>query len=177
MGREADHSHTSNAVYLTAFFTLCCVGYDSTHVSAQGGWWAPPGGRSGGRRLPGCRQPPHPAFFLCCRTSSSGRTSTRSGFTCSVRPLEGCLPAPATEAPPPLGPHRSPLPPAPAGATCLFAYLYVRPLIRRRLGSASRAYINYSTIYICWLLLAVFYHLPSLESLGGWVGGWLGWAG
>ncbi len=25
-----------------------------------------------------------------------------------------------------------------AGATCLFAYLYVRPLIRKRLGSASR---------------------------------------
>ncbi|KAL4423131.1 hypothetical protein ABPG77_004814 [Micractinium sp. CCAP 211/92] len=52
------------------------------------------------------------------------------------------------------------------GATCLFAYLYVRPLIRRRLGSVSSGYINYSTIYICWLLMAVFYHLPSLESMG-----------
>lgn len=54
------------------------------------------------------------------------------------------------------------------GAACLFAYLYVRPLIRRRLGSASSAYINYSACYICWLLMAVFYHLPSLESMGAW---------
>ena len=54
-----------------------------------------------------------------------------------------------------------------AGATCLFAYLYLRPLIRRGLGSASRGYINYSAVYICWLLMAVFYHLPSLESMGG----------
>ena len=76
------------------------------------------------------------------------------------------LPSPAPPAPPPCGRPPAPPRPAPAGATCLFAYLYVRPLIRRRLGSASRAYINYSTIYICWLLLAVFYHLPSLESLG-----------
>jgi hypothetical protein len=27
-------------------------------------------------------------------------------------------------------------------------------------------YINYSTIYISWLLISVFYHLPSLESMG-----------
>jgi hypothetical protein len=53
-----------------------------------------------------------------------------------------------------------------SGATCLFAYLYLRPLIRRGLGSASRGYINYSAVYICWLLMAVFYHLPSLESMG-----------
>lgn len=26
-------SHTSLATYLTAFFALCCVVYDSTHVS------------------------------------------------------------------------------------------------------------------------------------------------
>ena len=49
---------------------------------------------------------------------------------------------------------------------CLFAYLYVRPLIRRRLGSASRGYINWTTIYVVWLCAAVFYHLPSLDSLG-----------
>ena len=48
----------------------------------------------------------------------------------------------------------------------MFSYLYVRPLIRRRLGSASRGYINYQAIYIAWLMLAVFYHLPSLESMG-----------
>ncbi|KAI7840166.1 hypothetical protein COHA_005949 [Chlorella ohadii] len=53
-----------------------------------------------------------------------------------------------------------------SGATCLSAYLYLRPLIRRGLGSASRGYINYSAVYICWLLMAVFYHLPSLESMG-----------
>jgi len=28
--------------------------------------------------------------------------------------------------------------PGPAGAVCLFAYLYLRPLIRRQLGSASK---------------------------------------
>ncbi|KAK2079809.1 hypothetical protein QBZ16_002204 [Prototheca wickerhamii] len=52
------------------------------------------------------------------------------------------------------------------GATCTFAYLYVRPQIRIRLGSASRAQINWSTLYIAWLCSAVFYHLPSLDSLG-----------
>lgn len=31
---------------------------------------------------------------------------------------------------------------------CMFAYLYVRPLIRRRLGSASNLYINFTTAYI-----------------------------
>ncbi len=29
-----------------------------------------------------------------------------------------------------------------------------------------RGYINLSTAYIGWLMLAVFYHLPSLEALG-----------
>ena len=42
----------------------------------------------------------------------------------------------------------------------------MRPLIRRRLGSASHGYINWSTVYIVWLCCAVFYHLPSLERLG-----------
>ena len=52
------------------------------------------------------------------------------------------------------------------GIMSLFAYLYVRPLIRRRLGSASTGYINWTTVYTVWLCAAVFYHLPSLESLG-----------
>ncbi|KAL6745958.1 hypothetical protein V8C86DRAFT_2959352, partial [Haematococcus lacustris] len=47
-----------------------------------------------------------------------------------------------------------------------FAYLYVRPYIRIGLGSASRAYINYSALYIAWLCGALFYHLPSLETMG-----------
>lgn len=101
-----------------------------------------------------------------------------------------------------------------AGATCFFAYLYVRPLIRKRLGSASRwgllppptaahpaatrmqriawparhppsahnallpspacrvlrrrrGYINWGSVYIAWLLSAISYHLPTLESMGG----------
>lgn len=49
---------------------------------------------------------------------------------------------------------------------CLFAYLYTRPMIRRRLGSASAGYINWSSVYVVWLCAAVFYHLPSLESMG-----------
>jgi hypothetical protein len=52
------------------------------------------------------------------------------------------------------------------GAMMLFAWLYVRPLIRRRLGSASGGYINWSSIYVLWLCAAVFYHFPSLESMG-----------
>ncbi|KAK9862826.1 hypothetical protein WJX84_007158 [Apatococcus fuscideae] len=52
------------------------------------------------------------------------------------------------------------------GATCFFAYLYLRPLIQRQLGSASRGFINYSSVYILWLCGAVFLHLPSFESLG-----------
>lgn len=52
------------------------------------------------------------------------------------------------------------------GALCLAAYLYALPSIRRGLGSARRGYVNLSTAYICWLMLAVFYHLPSLETLG-----------
>ena len=52
------------------------------------------------------------------------------------------------------------------GIMCLFAYLYTRPMIRRRLGSASAGYINWSSVYVVWLCAAVFYHLPSLESMG-----------
>ena len=77
------------------------------------------------------------------------------------------------------------------GVTCFFAYLYIRPLIRRGIGSASRCkraasladcylhnlshtsdqldcsgYINFSSVYIGWLCGAVFLHLPSLKSLG-----------
>ena len=53
-----------------------------------------------------------------------------------------------------------------SGIMTLFAYLYVRPLIRKRLGSASSAYINWNTMYALWLCSAVFYHMPSFESLG-----------
>eukprot|EP00198_Chlamydomonas_reinhardtii_P006217 XP_001695553.1 predicted protein [Chlamydomonas reinhardtii] len=49
---------------------------------------------------------------------------------------------------------------------CLFAYMYARPFIRVGLGSAKRGFINFSTLYIVWLCSAVFYHLPSLASLG-----------
>lgn len=52
------------------------------------------------------------------------------------------------------------------GIMTLFAYLYVRPLIRKRLGSASAGYINWNTMYAVWLCSAVFYHMPSFESLG-----------
>jgi hypothetical protein len=52
------------------------------------------------------------------------------------------------------------------GIMGLFAYLYTRPLIRRQLGSASEGYINWSSIYVVWLCAAIFYHLPSLESMG-----------
>lgn len=49
---------------------------------------------------------------------------------------------------------------------CFSAYLYVRPLIRRRLGSVSSGYINWTTVYAVWLCAAVFYHLPSFNSMG-----------
>jgi hypothetical protein len=52
------------------------------------------------------------------------------------------------------------------GIMIMFAYLYVRPLIRKRLGSASSGYINWNTVYAVWLCSAVFYHMPSFESLG-----------
>lgn len=52
------------------------------------------------------------------------------------------------------------------GAIILFAYLYIRPLIRRRLGSASEGYINYYSLYLFWLGSAVFIHLPSFQSMG-----------
>ncbi|KAK9835056.1 hypothetical protein WJX81_007542 [Elliptochloris bilobata] len=52
------------------------------------------------------------------------------------------------------------------GATCFFAYLYIRPLIRRGLGSASAGYINFYAVYIGWLCSAVFLHLPSFQALG-----------
>lgn len=47
-----------------------------------------------------------------------------------------------------------------------FGYFYTRPLIRRRLGSASERNINWSSIYAVWLCAAVFYHSPSFASLG-----------
>lgn len=46
------------------------------------------------------------------------------------------------------------------------AYLYLRPLIRRRLGSAEQGYINFYSMYIAWLCSAVFLHLPSIGKLG-----------
>jgi hypothetical protein len=46
------------------------------------------------------------------------------------------------------------------------AYLYLRPLIRRRLGSAEQGYINFYSVYIAWLCSAVFLHLPSVGRLG-----------
>ncbi|GMH37404.1 hypothetical protein BSKO_05277 [Bryopsis sp. KO-2023] len=52
------------------------------------------------------------------------------------------------------------------GLLCLFAYLYVRPLIRRGIGSASSGYINFYAVYIFWFVSAVFYHLPTLVELG-----------
>ncbi|KAH7619432.1 hypothetical protein NADE_006274 [Nannochloris sp. 'desiccata'] len=52
------------------------------------------------------------------------------------------------------------------GAMFAFGYLYTRPLIRRRFGSASERNINWSSIYAVWLCAAVFYHSPSFASLG-----------
>ena len=49
---------------------------------------------------------------------------------------------------------------------CMFAYAYVRPLIRKKLGSVTQRSINWSTVYAVWLCAAVFYHLPSFDSLG-----------
>jgi hypothetical protein len=46
------------------------------------------------------------------------------------------------------------------------AYLYLRPLIRRQLGSAEQGYINFYSVYIAWLCSAVFLHLPSVGRLG-----------
>lgn len=180
MGRDGDRgplpglrghsrfSHTSNAVYLTAFFALCCVGYDSTHVSTVAG------GAMVQMQLPHCRRrrclpeapapaptfssplhlllaghhpavahqpevvlsvwwvgPPPPALCCCLPTATAlGNAARRNTRCCHCHPSLNC-----------------------AGAMCMFAYLYVRPLIRRRLGSASRGYINFTTIYIgesCW---------------------------
>jgi hypothetical protein len=50
--------------------------------------------------------------------------------------------------------------------TLLFAYLYVRPLIRERLGSASSATINWSAVYAAWLVSSLLYHFPPLDKLG-----------
>jgi hypothetical protein len=52
------------------------------------------------------------------------------------------------------------------GAMFLFGYMYTRPLIRRRFGSASARSINWSSVYAVWLCAAVFYHSPSFASLG-----------
>lgn len=52
------------------------------------------------------------------------------------------------------------------GTTCFFAYLYLRPILSKGLGSASSGYVNPYSVYICWLCGTVFLHLPSLESMG-----------
>lgn len=50
--------------------------------------------------------------------------------------------------------------------TLLFCYVYLRPLIRQRLGSASSATINWSFVYAVWLVSSLFYHFPPLDKLG-----------
>lgn len=50
--------------------------------------------------------------------------------------------------------------------TLLFAYFYLRPLIRQRLGSASSATINWSAVYAAWLVSSLLYHFPPLDKLG-----------
>ncbi|KAK9809330.1 hypothetical protein WJX73_005806 [Symbiochloris irregularis] len=52
------------------------------------------------------------------------------------------------------------------GTICFFAYLYLRPLFSKGIGSASSGFINLYSVYISWLCGAVFLHLPSLEALG-----------
>ena len=52
------------------------------------------------------------------------------------------------------------------GGVLSAAYLYLRPLIRRQLGSAEQGYINFYSVYIAWLCSAVFLHLPSVGELG-----------
>ncbi|MEW5320472.1 MAG: hypothetical protein WDW38_011542 [Sanguina aurantia] len=53
-----------------------------------------------------------------------------------------------------------------AGIMSFFVYVYVRPFMRGRLGSASRSYISSYSLYVLWLCGAVFYHLPSFNALG-----------
>lgn len=45
-------------------------------------------------------------------------------------------------------------------------YSHRRTDIRRRLGSAKKGQLNYTTLYIAWLLAAVLYHVPALSALG-----------
>ncbi|WIA33540.1 hypothetical protein OEZ86_006664 [Tetradesmus obliquus] len=52
------------------------------------------------------------------------------------------------------------------GALCCFAYLYMRPFVRKGLGSAHRGYVNFYSLYIVWLCSALFCHLPSFQTLG-----------
>lgn len=98
-GLHSRFSHTALAVYLTSLFALCCIGYDSTHVSIhvllgaadKPWWWAATCRR---RRLLAVALParpllrPHHAIvlFVAChdRTSYNAPTSTRSGSTCQV---------------------------------------------------------------------------------------------
>lgn len=195
-GLHTAFSHTQLAVYVTSLFALCCIGYDSTHVGlAARGWpgapkpWPPPPPATVAA-APACvaaaAAPPalpvlpppaghHPAVAhqqevvlpVWCVWPWSQAQLGQAGVPRRRRAACG---KPAAARPALAGPQppaaRGRRPPSRAGATCLFAYLYLRPLIRRGLGSASRGYINYSAVYICWLLMAVFYHLPSLESMG-----------
>ncbi len=48
----------------------------------------------------------------------------------------------------------------------LYTYAYIRPLIRKNLGSASSATINWSAVYAAWLVSSLLYHFPPLEKLG-----------
>ena len=44
--------------------------------------------------------------------------------------------------------------------------MYARPLIRKRLGSASSGFINYTALYVVWLVSAAIYHVPGFTKLG-----------
>lgn len=72
-GLHSRFSHTALAVYLTSIFALCCIGYDSTHVS----FGRLPTGRGQTLVVGGHLPPPPrltvalPARLFCCLSAGS----------------------------------------------------------------------------------------------------------
>lgn len=64
-GLHSRFSHTALAVYLTSIFALCCIGYDSTHVS----FGRPPAGRGQTLVVGGHLPPPPPPADRCSACS------------------------------------------------------------------------------------------------------------
>lgn len=131
-------SHTSLATYLTAFFALSCVGYDSTHVrggSAQRGAGSPAGGallapaagaactaaacslHNSAPWLPVDRAGHHPALahqpqvVLLVRCAGAGLPGWALCDCC-------CAAAPPSMCPLPRDPHGSRMPASPPPCAC-----------------------------------------------------------